>query len=241
MKKIFGFIGSPLKESSNTYTLTKIMLDKLVEMDGNIKYELITAGDVNINYCRGCWSCMIRGRCPQDNKDDMGSIKEKMIDSDFIIWGSPVYTMQVSGQMKTFMDRLAAWYHLMMLAGKPGLTAVTTSGGGMDEVHDFIGMLLCTIGVKVVGELGTYATLPKTFRDPDDAEKKAHEAANHVYPYLNGDKKVETDEYLEQSFQAMKFKVTMASDMLKSDYRYWEENGMLKLNSFDELLKKIQK
>ena len=82
---IFGFIGSPLKERSNTYTLTRMMLDKLVEMNENINYELLTAGHVNINYCKGCWSCMKVGKCPQDKLDDMGSLKQKMIDSNFII------------------------------------------------------------------------------------------------------------------------------------------------------------
>lgn len=92
------------------HTLTRMMLDKLTEMDINIKYELLTAGHVQINHCRGCWSCMRIGKCPLDEIDDVDFLKQKMVDSDFIIWGSPVYTMRVSGQMKTFLDRLASWY-----------------------------------------------------------------------------------------------------------------------------------
>lgn len=217
------------------------MLDSLIEMDDKIDYELLTAGHVNINHCKGCWSCMMRGKCPQDQIDDMGWLKQKMIDADFIIWGSPVYTMQISGQMKTFLDRLASWYHIIRLAGKSGAITVTTGGGGLHEVQDYLGMMLCATGVKVTGELGTYATLPKTFRDPREAVEKAHKTAHEIYPYISGEKNVETDEYLEQCFQISKHKVTAAKEVLKADYKYWEENGMLSLNSFDEFLKNKSK
>ena len=36
MKKIFSFIGSPLKKNSNTRTLTEMMLDELEKMDETI-------------------------------------------------------------------------------------------------------------------------------------------------------------------------------------------------------------
>ncbi len=241
MKKIFGFIGSPLKTKSNTYNLAKMMLDKLVEKDGEISYELLTAGDVNVKYCMGCWSCMTRGICPQDKKDDMKMLKEKMLEADAVLWGSPVYTMQVSGQMKTFMDRLAAWYHLIRLAGKPGISVVTTASGGLKEVHDFIEMLLGVLGVKVVAKLDTYAYFPGIYRDKDAAMKNAQEAAEVVYPYIIGEKLVETDEYMEECFQAMKHKIEFGSKWLQGDYNFWKEHGMLGLNSYGELLEKIRR
>ena len=43
MRKVFAFVGSPMKEKSNTYSLTKMMLDRLVEMDKNIEYEILPA------------------------------------------------------------------------------------------------------------------------------------------------------------------------------------------------------
>lgn len=241
MKKIFGFIGSPLSERSNTYTLTRMMLDKLVQMDDEIEYELLTSGDVEIKHCNGCWSCMTRGKCPQDKLDDMGMLKEKMLEADFIIWGSPVYTMQVSGQMKTFLDRLAAWYHLLRLAGKTGITTCTTAGGGMDEVQEFLSMLLYTIGVKVVGNLGAYGTFPKTLSEPEKAREDAEEMAEKIYPHLNGEIKIVTDEFLEVSFDSMKNKVVYGARWLPGDYEYWKENEMLELNSFEELLLKLGK
>lgn len=241
MKKIFGFIGSPLKKNSNTYALTKMMLDKLQEMDEKIDYEVLTAGQVEINHCKGCWLCMRKGICPQDKKDDMRMLKKKMMEADFIIWGSPVYTMQVTGQMKTFLDRLSSWYHLLKLAGKSGMVVVTTASSGMEEVKQYLNMMLCATGVEVVTHLDTYGTFPKTLSDPEEALKQAQLKAAEVNPYITGEKTAETNDDLEEVFFNMKYKVTYGAKWLPSEYEYWKENGMLELNSFKELLEKIRR
>jgi len=240
MKKIFAFIGSPLKERSNTYTLTMMMIDRLKEMDKDITAEVLTAGHVKIKSCLGCWNCMTKGICPLDKQDDMGMLKEKMLQADFIIWGSPVYTYSVSGQMKTFLDRLAAWYHQIRLAGQPGLTVTTTAGSGMDQVHLLLGLLLSAMGVKVVANLETHGYFPKTLKDPDEAWKAAHTAAEQIYPYLTGEKRIESDPEMEESFKMMKQKSVMGREWLPADYAYWKENDMLDLNSYAELLTKVR-
>lgn len=240
MKKIFAFIGSPLKERSNTYILTMMMIERLKEMDREITADVLTAGHVKIKSCTGCWNCMTKGACPLDKQDDMGMLKEKMLAADFIVWGSPVYTYTVSGQMKTFLDRLAAWYHQIRLAGKPGLTVSTTAGSGMDQVHRLLGMLLGVVGVKVVATLETHGYFPKMLKDPDEARKAAHVAADQIYPYLAGTKQVESDPEMEECFKMMKQKSVMGREWLPADYAYWEKNGMLGINSYAELLAKIR-
>ncbi|MCE5213420.1 MAG: flavodoxin family protein [Methanobacterium sp.] len=240
MKKIFSFIGSPLKKNSNTRTLTEMMLDELEKMDENIDCEILTAGQVEIKHCQGCWSCMKRGICPQDEKDDMGLLKKKMMGADFIIWGSPVYTMQVSGQMKTFLDRLSSWYHLLKMAGKTGMVVTTTANSGMEEVKDYLNMMLCATGVEVITDMGAYGTFPKTLIDPESARKEAYSKAAEVYPYISGEKTAETNPDLEVCFQVMKNKVTYGAKWLPFEHDYWKEKGMLELDSFDELLEKIR-
>ena len=56
MKNIFAFIGSPLKERSNTWTLTMMLIERLKEMDPAVTAEALTAGHVAINPCMGCWT-----------------------------------------------------------------------------------------------------------------------------------------------------------------------------------------
>jgi len=240
MKTIFAYIGSPLKQRSNTWTLTMMLIERLRELDKEIKADVFTAGDVKVRYCTGCWTCMTKGFCPLDKGDDMGRLKEQMLQADFIIFGSPVYTYTVSGQMKTFLDRLAAWYHQVRLAGKPGLTVATTAGSGMDQVHNLLGMLMGALGVKTVATLETYGYFPKTLKDPDAARQAARVAADLVLPYLTGEKQVESDPKMEECFKIMKQKSVLGKEWLAADYDYWEKNGMLGLNSYSELLVKIR-
>lgn len=214
------------------------MLDELQKMDENIDYEVLTAGQVNINHCKGCWSCMKRGKCPQDKMDDMQSLKKKMEEANFIIWGSPVYTMQVTGQMKTFLDRLCSWYHMLKLAGKSGMVVTTTANSGMNEVKNYLKMMLQAVGVETVTDMGAYGTFPKTLMYPDEAQREAQQKAQIVYPYVTGEKTAQTNEDLEECFQIMKNKVTYGAKWLPSEHQYWKENGMLELDSFAELLEK---
>ena len=103
MKKIFAYVGVVKKDSSLTVEYIHQIVDKLKE---EVELELFTAEDITIENCRGCLNCFINGICPLDKKDNFCKIKEKIKESDFIILGSPVYFHNVSGWMKTFIDRL---------------------------------------------------------------------------------------------------------------------------------------
>lgn len=240
MKKVFAFIGSPAKTNSNTAVLTQMFFNALIEKDKTIECELFTAGQLNIYSCKGCWNCLRKGFCAQDATDSLALIKEKMLGADFIIFGSPVYTMHVSGQTKTFLDRLCAWYHILPLSGKTGMTVTTTASAGQKEVHDFLSMLMSSLGIKIVSHLDTLGYLSGMLANKEDALKAAKEAADIAYPYIIGEKTIETDENLENAFQTMKSKVTYAKDFLPADYKYWKEHNMLGLNSFAELLKGLK-
>ncbi len=58
MGHVFTYIGSPHGNRSNTYTLARMMLERLAEKDCAISYEILTSAEAEVNYCRGCWSCM---------------------------------------------------------------------------------------------------------------------------------------------------------------------------------------
>lgn len=236
MSKVFAFIGSPLKGTSNTATLTRMLFTILTEQDPTIECELITGGEVKISDCKGCWQCMIKGSCPLDDQDDMGLLKQKMLEADFIIWGSPLYTEHVSGQTKTFLDRLAAWYHTIRLAGKPGMTVATSAGGNPDTIHHYLAMLLSVAGVKVLTKIDAIGYFPGMLFEDATLHSRLQQAASDIYPYLTGEKRLESDENMDKWFQAMKFKVISGKEYLPADYNYWESRGMLDLDSYAGLL-----
>jgi multimeric flavodoxin WrbA len=64
----------------------------------------------NLDY-RGCQSCMAcktkSDRCVLE--DDLTEVLEAIRDTDILVLASPVYFWEVSGQLKTFMDRTCSY------------------------------------------------------------------------------------------------------------------------------------
>jgi multimeric flavodoxin WrbA len=66
--------------------------------------------DVDLSQCRGCFGCFVKGEDHCPCKDD-ASIEQKMHDADGIIFATPVYGMNISALMKTFIDRFSYIFH----------------------------------------------------------------------------------------------------------------------------------
>ena len=99
--KIFTLVGSPRR--GNTYKLCQMMVDEIkrhVEVEASIK----RVEDYNIEYCRGCGTCLYRGlECPIN--DEFKQLRRDIEWSDPFILASPVYVVNVSAQLKTVPDR----------------------------------------------------------------------------------------------------------------------------------------
>ena len=91
--KIFVLNGSPKRDKSDTMHITRAFLDGMNEVAHN-EIKIITAIDKHIEYCTGCFACMLGGgECI--HHDDMRGILEEILDSDLLIWSYP--TMQKVG------------------------------------------------------------------------------------------------------------------------------------------------
>jgi len=96
--------GSP-RRNGNSTTLLKEAL-KATEESG-LRTELIHLNDLSYRGCQACMGCEKTGQCV--TKDDMSGIYEKLLEAKVWIFASPIYFCSVSGQMKTFFDRLYCW------------------------------------------------------------------------------------------------------------------------------------
>ena len=65
--------------------------------------EKIGLWDKTIGFCRGCLACQKTGRCVI--YDDADMIAQKMLTADVIVFATPIYYYEMSGQMKTMLDR----------------------------------------------------------------------------------------------------------------------------------------
>ncbi|MBY8983140.1 MAG: flavodoxin family protein [Candidatus Lokiarchaeota archaeon] len=96
---ILGINGSPHKDGNTSYALHYAL--SLLENAG-FETEYITLADKKINFCKACLNCR-RGNCVHN--DDMQFILDSMRRSSCIVLASPVFMGQITGQMKTMMDR----------------------------------------------------------------------------------------------------------------------------------------
>lgn len=105
MKRII-VISTSLRHGSNS----DILADKFIEgavAAGNDVEKISLAGK-EIRFCKGCLACQKLGRCVID--DDVNGIMEKVLNADAVVWATPIYYYEMSGQMKTLIDRMNAMY-----------------------------------------------------------------------------------------------------------------------------------
>lgn len=114
--KILGISGSPRKEG-NTEILVREALKAAEEAGAEVEY-LSVAGKT-IKPCEACDYCVAHKRCHHD--DDADLFIEKMVAADGIIMASPVYFGNVTGQVKSLIDReRVMWRQGKTLADKVG-------------------------------------------------------------------------------------------------------------------------
>ena len=101
-KKILLLNGSP-RMNGNTRGVLK-ELEKALLAKGGVQVDFVDICRCRISGCVNCDSCRNNGgTCVQ--KDDTNLLMEKVVSSDGIVFGSPVYWMGVSGQLKLFIDK----------------------------------------------------------------------------------------------------------------------------------------
>ena len=96
MKKVI-VISTSLRHGSN----------EGAKSTGN-EVEKISLVGKEIQFCKGCFGCQKLGKCVI--KDDVNDIMAKVLAADVVAWATPIYYYEMSGQMKTLIDRMNAMY-----------------------------------------------------------------------------------------------------------------------------------
>lgn len=132
--KIIGISCSP-RRRGNTEILVKESLKGARE--SGAKTEFLSVASMKINPCNGCLHCKKKGDCRI--KDDMKIIYRKALESEGIIFGTPVYFWSMCAQAKMVMDRMYAFrYPHLKLANKVGgIIVVASSHGHLSVIHNF--------------------------------------------------------------------------------------------------------
>lgn len=105
--KVIAINGSPRK-NWNTATLLEKALDGAKSVGADV--EMIHLYDLSFKGCTSCFACkrkgsQLNGKCAM--KDDLTEVLDKIHNSDILLLGSPIYLGNVTGEMRSFYERLA--------------------------------------------------------------------------------------------------------------------------------------
>ena len=104
-KKIVILNGSPRK-NGNTSALGKACTEG-AECAGNTVTEFFL-DSMEIHGCKGCFGGHSSKECPCVQKDDMAQIYPAVKECDVVVLATPLYYWNMSGQIRTAIDRLFA-------------------------------------------------------------------------------------------------------------------------------------
>ena len=104
--KLLAINGSPRKTWNTAMLLQKSMEGAASQ---GAATELIHLYDLTFKGCMSCFACKTKegesyGRCAI--KDDLTPIFKKVLETDVLILGSPIYFGSVTGEIQSFLERL---------------------------------------------------------------------------------------------------------------------------------------
>lgn len=133
-KKIVILNGSPRK-NGNTSELVKAFTEG-AESAGN-EVTAFHLDSMNINGCKGCFGGHSSKECPCVQHDDMMQIYPAVKTADVVVLATPLYYWNMSGQLRTAIDRLFALEegdgNLLRGNGKASALLMAAEGHGFED------------------------------------------------------------------------------------------------------------
>lgn len=150
MSKHVLMISTSLRHPSNSDTLADAFLNGAEDAGNTV--EKISLQGKTIAFCKGCLACQNLGHCVIN--DDALAITEKIKHADVVVWATPIYYYEMSGQMKTMIDRANSLYNAdYAFRDVYFLSVAAEDAPGVDEraVHGLEGWIACYEKAKLAG------------------------------------------------------------------------------------------
>lgn len=107
MSKRVLIISTSLRQDSNSGLLAQQFAQGARQAGHEV--EFISLAGKDIRFCKGCLACQTSGRCViHDDADAI--VQEKILHADVLAFATPIYYYEMSGQMKTLLDRANPLY-----------------------------------------------------------------------------------------------------------------------------------
>ena len=142
-KKIVILNGSPRK-TGNTAGLVKAFTEGAESAGHEVTYFHLDSMD--IHGCKGCFGGHSSLDCPCVQKDDMVKIYPAVKASDVVVLATPLYYWNMSGQLRTAIDRLFALEegdgNLLRGHGRASALLMAAEGRGFEDVVTYYDHLM---------------------------------------------------------------------------------------------------
>jgi len=153
-KKIVILNGSPRKKG-NTSALVKAFTEG-AESGGHTVTEFFLSG-MDIHGCKGCFGGHSSRECPCVQHDGMDKIYPAVKDCDVIVLATPLYYWNMSGQIRTAIDRLFALEegdgNLLRGHGRASALLMAAEGHGFEDVLPYYDHLMEHLQWKNLGHV----------------------------------------------------------------------------------------
>ena len=108
MKKIIIVDGGP-RRNFNTATMLQKVAEGAMSVGEGIEVKTIRLYDLDYKGCMSCMACKVKGKASNvcRFKDALTPLLEEIAGADGLVLGSPIYFGDVTGLMRTFLERLA--------------------------------------------------------------------------------------------------------------------------------------
>ena len=181
--KVIAINGSSRKDA-NTAMIINTVLNEL--KDNDIETEMIQLANDFIEPCHACFTCSGKEKC-SFHKDKFNEIFEKIVQADGIVLGSPVYSADVSSNMKAFIDRASVVSDMNpgMFKHKVGASVVACRRGGAIHAIETLNHFFLNKEMYLVGS--TYwnmvygQMLGDVFNDEEGIKNMKNIGQNMVY------------------------------------------------------------
>ena len=227
--QVLALIGSQRKKGNTARVVQMVearMQDLAAQHDTPFEFETLYLGDPDIRTCRGCRACFDRGEYACPLQDDVPLIRAKMDAADALLLASPVYVDDVSGPVKTWMDRLAYLCHRPAMGGKCAYPLATVGGGAAGHTLRTMNAALLTWGYHLVGQTGLKMGALAAADELPRYRPAADKAADKLFHAIAG------QQALNPSFVSlMAFKIQQLVWQREPpgsyDRTWWQEQGWL--------------
>ena len=219
--KVLIIHGSPRR--GNTWEVLNLVKEK-IDKQIDVEYDILELSKIKLGTCIGCFNCILKGeeKCP--HFEIMQNITQRIKDCDAIIITSPVYSLQISGILKNFIDHMSYNFHRPKYFTKKAFIITTTAGVSEKKIANYLEEVLNFWGITSVYKL------PLKYRD-GILEKDKKKIDIKVNEFVNS---IKNSTYKVPTFKNVAYYNawrSMSISMYEKgcpDYDYWMESELYK-------------